>query len=125
MYKLQSNHAPAAVGPYSQAIGTGNLVFLSGQLGLDPQTGQLVEGIQAQTEQAFRNIQHVLAEADLTLDHVVKVLVLLSDIRDFATVNEIYAKQFSEPFPARSAFAVQALPLGALVEIEVIAEKPH
>lgn len=125
MYKLQSNHAPAAVGPYSQAIGTGNLVFLSGQLGLDPQTGQLVDGIQAQTEQAFRNIQHVLAEADLTLDHVVKVLVLLSDIRDFATVNEIYAKQFSEPFPARSAFAVQALPLGALVEIEVIAEKPH
>ena len=125
MYKLQSNHAPAAVGPYSQAIGTGNLVFLSGQLGLDPQTGQLVEGIQAQTEQAFRNIQHVLAEADLTLDHVVKVLVLLSDIRDFATVNEIYARQFSEPFPARSAFAVQALPLGALVEIEVIAEKPH
>lgn len=125
MYKLQSNHAPVAVGPYSQAIGTGNLVFLSGQLGLDPQTGQLVEGIQAQTEQAFRNIQHVLAEADLTLDHVVKVLVLLSDIRDFATVNEIYARQFSEPFPARSAFAVQALPLGALVEIEVIAEKPH
>ncbi|MCW6652731.1 Rid family detoxifying hydrolase [Aerococcaceae bacterium NML210727] len=123
MKVLQSNLAPAAVGPYSQAIETGNLVFLSGQLGIDRQTGQLVDGIEAQTAQAFKNIEYVLAEAGLTLANVVKVLVLLADINDFATVNGIYAEQFSEPYPARSAFAVQALPLGARVEIEVIAEK--
>lgn len=123
MKVLQSNLAPAAVGPYSQAVETGNLVFLSGQLGIDSQTGQLVDGIEAQTAQAFKNIEYVLAEAGLTLANVVKVLVLLADINDFATVNGIYAEQFSEPYPARSAFAVQALPLGARVEIEVIAEK--
>ncbi|MCW6664730.1 Rid family detoxifying hydrolase [Aerococcaceae bacterium NML190938] len=123
MKVLQSNLAPAAVGPYSQAVETGNLVFLSGQLGIDRQTGQLVDGIEAQTAQAFKNIEYVLAEAGLTLANVVKVLVLLADINDFATVNGIYAEQFSEPYPARSAFAVQALPLGARVEIEVIAEK--
>lgn len=123
MKVIQSNLAPAAVGPYSQAIETDNLVFLSGQLGLDRQTGQLVDGIEAQTAQAFKNIEYVLAEAGLTLANVVKVLVLLADINDFATVNSIYAEQFSEPYPARSAFAVQALPLGARVEIEVIAEK--
>ncbi|MCW6658950.1 Rid family detoxifying hydrolase [Aerococcaceae bacterium NML191292] len=123
MKVLQSKLAPAAVGPYSQAVETGNLVFLSGQLGIDRQTGQLVDGIEAQTAQAFKNIEYVLAEAGLTLANVVKVLVLLADINDFATVNGIYAEQFSEPYPARSAFAVQALPLGARVEIEVIAEK--
>ncbi|MCW6662282.1 Rid family detoxifying hydrolase [Aerococcaceae bacterium NML160702] len=123
MKVLQSNLAPAAVGPYSQAVETGNLIFLSGQLGIDRQTGQLVDGIEAQTAQAFKNIEYVLAEAGLTLANVVKVLVLLADINDFATVNGIYAEQFSEPYPARSAFAVQALPLGARVEIEVIAEK--
>ncbi|MCW6675087.1 Rid family detoxifying hydrolase [Aerococcaceae bacterium NML171108] len=123
MKVLQSNLAPAAVGPYSQAVETGHLVFLSGQLGIDRQTGQLVDGIEAQTAQAFKNIEYVLAEAGLTLANVVKVLVLLADINDFATVNGIYAEQFSEPYPARSAFAVQALPLGARVEIEVIAEK--
>lgn len=123
MYKLESDLAPAAVGPYSQAIVTGDLVFLSGQLGLDKTTGQMVDGIKNQTAQAFQNIQYVLAEENLTLDDVVKVTVLLNDIKDFAAVNEIYAEQFNEPYPARSAFAVAALPLGGLVEIEVIASK--
>lgn len=122
MKKLESSKAPQAVGPYSQAIQTGNLIFLSGQLGIDRQTGALVDGVEAQTEQAFRNIEYVLAEANLTLDNVVKVLVLLENIEDFATVNAIYATKFSQPYPARSAFAVKALPLGAKVEIEVIAE---
>lgn len=124
MKQISTHNAPAAVGPYSQGIDTGNLVFLSGQLGLDPQTGKLVEGgVQAQTHQAFKNIQAVLAQADLTTANVVKVLVLLSDINDFAAVNEVYASYFQQPYPARSAFAVAALPLGGLVEIEVIAKR--
>lgn len=123
MYKLESDLAPAAVGPYSQAIVTGDLVFLSGQLGLDKTTGKMLDGIKNQTIQAFQNIRYVLAEENLTLDDVVKVTVLLNDIKDFAAVNEIYAEQFNEPYPARSAFAVAALPLGGLVEIEVIASK--
>lgn len=120
---IESQQAPQAVGPYSQAIDTGNIVFLSGQLGLDRQTGHLQNGLEAQTQQAFANISHVLAELNLNLDHVVKVLVFLADIEDFAKVNEIYATQFSEPYPARSAVAVKNLPLGGLVEIEVIAVK--
>ncbi|NEW63770.1 RidA family protein [Tuanshanicoccus yangjingiae] len=122
--KLESSKAPAAVGPYSQGIQTGNLFYLSGQLGLNPETGKLVEGgVQAQAKQAFENIKQVLASEGLTLDNVVKVLVLLADIQDFAAVNEVYATQFNEPYPARSAFAVAALPLGGLIEIEVIAER--
>ncbi|MBK0348895.1 RidA family protein [Aerococcaceae bacterium zg-ZJ1578] len=124
MKKLESSKAPAAVGPYSQGIQTGNLFYLSGQLGLNPETGKLVEGgVQAQAKQAFENIKQVLASEGLTLDNVVKVLVLLADIQDFAAVNEVYATQFNEPYPARSAFAVAALPLGGLIEIEVIAER--
>lgn len=121
--KVESTKAPDAVGPYSQAIDTGELVFLSGQLGVNKETGKMAEGIEAQTEQVFKNISYVLQEVNLTLDHIVKVTVLLADIGDFAKVNEIYAKQFSAPFPARSAFAVKDLPLGGLVEIEVIAKK--
>lgn len=116
-----SNNAPAAIGPYSQAIKTGNLVYCSGQLGLDPATGNLVDGVVAQTEQAFKNIQAVLAAANLTLAHVVKTTVFLADMADFAAVNEVYGKHFSEPCPARSAIAVKTLPKGGLVEIEVIA----
>ncbi|MBD3948650.1 RidA family protein [Tuanshanicoccus lijuaniae] len=124
MKKLETSKAPAAVGPYSQGIQTGNLFYLSGQLGLNPETGKLVEGgVQAQAKQAFENIKHVLASEGLTLDNVVKVLVLLADIQDFAAVNDVYATQFNEPYPARSAFAVAALPLGGLIEIEVIAER--
>ena len=111
------------MGPYSQAIFNGHFVFLSGQLGIDRQTGELVEGIEAQTKQAFQNISYVLAEANLTLADVVKVTVYLADLADYAVVNDIYAKQFSEPFPARSAFQVAALPLDGAVEIEVIAAR--
>lgn len=123
MYKLEAKDAPDALGPYSQAIVTGDLVFLSGQLGMNKEKGALEEGVEAQTKQAFKNIGAVLAEGKLTLDDVVKVTVLLSDINDFAKVNEVYATQFNEPYPARSAFAVKDIPAGGLVEIEVIASK--
>lgn len=124
MKRLHSDNAPAAVGPYSQGVQTGNLFYLSGQLGLDPVTGKMVEGgVEAQTKQAFKNIQAILESEGLSLANVVKVLVLLADINDFAAVNRIYAEQFSEPYPARSAFQVAALPLGGQIEIEVIAEK--
>lgn len=122
MKPLNSNQAPNAVGPYSQGIRTNSLVFLSGQIGINKETGQLVEGIEAQTRQVFKNISYILQSDGLTLENVVKVVVLLADIEDFALVNEIYAEHFSEPYPARSAFAVKALPLGSLIEIEVIAE---
>lgn len=122
MKRLNSNLAPDAVGPYSQGIRTANLVFLSGQIGINKETGQLVEGIEAQTRQVFKNIAHVLDSEGLTLSNTVKVVVLLSDINDFSRVNEIYAEHFSKPYPARSAFAVKDLPLGSLIEIEVIAE---
>jgi 2-iminobutanoate/2-iminopropanoate deaminase len=120
--KVESSKAPEAVGPYSQAIKTGDFLYLSGQLGIDRTTGKLVEGVEKQTEQAFKNISYVLDEENLTLNDIVKVTVLLDDIDDFATVNKVYAEQFEEPYPARSAFAVQSLPLGGLVEIEVIAK---
>ena len=124
MKKLSTQKAPAAVGPYSQGIQTGNLFFLSGQLGLNPETGKMVEGgIEKQTHQVFKNIQAVLESEGLTLNNVVKVLVLLADINDFAAVNAIYGEYFNEPYPARSAFQVAALPLGGQIEIEVIAER--
>lgn len=124
MKKLSTQKAPAAVGPYSQGIQIGNLFFLSGQLGLNPETGKMVEGgIEKQTHQVFKNIQAVLESEGLTLNNVVKVLVLLSDINDFAAVNAIYGEYFNEPYPARSAFQVVALPLGGQIEIEVIAER--
>lgn len=122
MKEIKTDLAPAALGPYSQGIQTGNLVYLSGQLGLDPQSGNLKEGLEAQTHQAFANIKALLESQGLTLGNVVKVLVLLADIKDFGPVNDIYADYFQEPYPARSAFAVKDLPKGGLVEIEVIAE---
>lgn len=125
MRKLESIQAPEALGPYSQAIVAGDLVFLSGQLGIDRQTGDLVGGVVEQTRQAFTNIGYVLKEENLSLDNVVKVTVLLDDINDFAVVNEEYKKHFTEPYPARSAFAVKDLPAGAKVEIEVIATKKN
>lgn len=120
--KVESNKAPEAVGPYSQAIKTGEFLYLSGQLGIDRSTGKLVDGLEEQTKQAFKNISYILEEEDLALNDIVKVTVLLDNIDDFAKVNEIYATQFEEPYPARSAFAVQSLPLGGVVEIEVIAK---
>ena len=121
---LSTSAAPAALGPYSQAIKAGNMVFCSGQLGIDPATGKLADGVEAQAEQALKNIEHVLAETGATLDDVVKTTVLLADIADFSAVNEVYGSKFSEPYPARSAFQAAAIPAGGLVEIEVIAVLP-
>ncbi len=121
---IHTDKAPAAVGPYSQAISAGNLVMLSGQIPLDPQTGLLVEGdIQAQTRRVFANIQAVLEEAGLTFANVIKTTVFLADIADFAAMNEVYAEYFAEPYPARSAVQIVALPKGAGVEIECICVK--
>lgn len=115
--------APKAIGPYSQAIEAGGMIFLSGQLPIDPATGTMPEGIEAQTRQSFANIKAILAEAGCTVDHIVKTTVYLADMSLFAPMNEVYAQQFSGAFPARSAFAVKELPKQALVEIEVIAVK--
>jgi 2-iminobutanoate/2-iminopropanoate deaminase len=114
--------APRALGPYSQAVRCGNLLFLSGQVGIDPQTGKLVEGgVEAQARQVFRNMAAVLAASGLDCSCLLKTTVFLKDMAHFKTVNEIYAGQVPEPYPARSAVAVKELPLGAEVEIEAIA----
>ena len=124
MKAISTNNAPAAIGPYSQAIESGGLVFASGQLPINPSTGTFPEGgIKEQTRQSILNAQAILESAGCSLSNVVKTTVLLADIADFAAMNEVYASFFSEPFPARSAFAVRDLPKGALVEIEMIAAK--
>jgi len=120
---IQTNGAPAALGPYSQGIRSGDLVFCSGQVGLDPATGELADGVEAQAERALRNLQAVLDAAGLGLDDVVKTTIFLTDIGDFAAVNVIYAKFMPEPPPARSTVGIAALPKGALVEIEAIARR--
>lgn len=120
---ISTASAPGAIGPYSQAVQIGDLVFTSGQLGLIPATGELVSGIEAQTEQALRNVSAILEAAGTGLDKVVKTTVFLNDMNDFAKVNEIYGSFFREPYPARSAVQVARLPKDALVEIEVIASK--
>ncbi len=117
---IASEQAPAALGPYSAGIATGNLAFLSGQLGLDPVTGELADGVVAQAEQALKNVEALLTAAGATFDNVIKTTVFLADIADFNAVNEVYGSRFTEPYPARSAVQVGALPKGALVEIECI-----
>lgn len=122
MTEIKSAAAPAAIGPYSQAIEAGGMVFASGQLPIDPATGSIVEGgIEQQTHQSLRNVQAILEAAGTDLSHVVKTTVFLGSITNFAIMNEVYAQYFREPFPARSAVAVKDLPKGALVEIEVVA----
>ena len=124
MKAIITSKAPAAIGPYSQAIEAGGMVFASGQLPINPATGAFPEGgIKEQTRQSILNAEAILKEAGCSLANVVKTTVLLADIADFAAMNEVYASFFSEPFPARSAFAVRDLPKGALVEIEMIAAK--
>ncbi|MCP4220983.1 MAG: RidA family protein [bacterium] len=119
---IRTKNAPAAIGPYSQAIRTGNLLFLCGQIGLEPSTMKVVEGgVLEQTKQVFKNIEALLSEAGATMDNVVKVTVFLKDMADFKPVNEVYAGFFTEPFPARSAVAVKELPMLVDIEIEVIA----
>ena len=124
MNALSTKNAPAAIGPYSQGIEAGGMVFVSGQLPINPATGEFAEGgIQAEARQSLTNIKNILAEAGMDMGNVVKVTVLLADISNFAAVNEVYAEFFQAPYPARSAFAVAALPKGANIEIEAIAAK--
>ncbi|GAA0373949.1 RidA family protein [Paenibacillus motobuensis] len=120
---IATTSAPGAIGPYSQAVQVGDYIFTSGQLGLIPETGQLAEGIEAQTTQSLRNVSAILEAAGSSLDRVMKTTVFLKDMNDFGKVNEIYGSFFSEPFPARSAIEVARLPKDGLVEIEVIAMK--
>ena len=120
---ISTPKAPAAIGPYSQAIRVGNLIYTSGQIPINPATGQFVEGgIKEQTRQSLTNVKAILEEAGTSMANVIKTTVFMADMADFADMNGIYAEFFAEPFPARSAVAVKTLPNGALVEIEVIAE---
>ncbi|MFR5868978.1 MAG: RidA family protein [Acutalibacteraceae bacterium] len=121
---LHTEQAPAAIGPYSQAIRVGNVVYTSGQIALDPETGALVPGgIDAQAHRVFQNLKAVLASAGCTFENVVKTVVFLTDLADFAAVNEIYAAYFPAPCPARSCVQVAALPKGSKIEVELVAVK--
>ena len=123
MKVISTKKAPAAIGPYSQAIQVGNLVYTSGQIPIDPATDAFAEGgIKEQTRQSLTNVKAILEEAGLSMSNVVKTTVFMADMGDFADMNAVYAEFFSEPYPARSAVAVKTLPKGALVEIEVVAE---
>ena len=117
---IHSKHAPAALGPYSQGVRAGDTVYLSGQLGLDPATGTLVEGIDAQAHQVFRNLRAVAQAAGGELDDVGKLTILMADLADFAKVNEIMATYFKAPYPARATFQVAALPKAARIEVDAI-----
>lgn len=123
--KINTSSAPAALGPYSQAIEAGSFVFVSGQLPIDPVTGQFVgDDIRELTRRSLTNIRNILSAAGLSMADVVKTTVMLADMNDFPAMNEVYGEFFSEPFPARSAFAVRTLPKEGKVEIECIAKKP-
>lgn len=121
---ISTNKAPGAIGPYSQAVEINGFVYTSGQLGLNPETGEFGEGVQEQAKLSLSNVKAILEAAGTSLDHVVKTTVFLKDMNDFAVVNEVYGSFFSEPYPARSAVEVARLPKDGLVEIEVIAVKP-
>lgn len=124
MKQISTNNAPAAIGPYSQAIEHAGTIYVSGQLPIDPATGAFAEGgVEAQTRQSLQNIKSILQEAGSGMDKVVKTTVLLADMGDFAAMNGVYAEFFSAPYPARCAFAVKALPKGAMVEIDCVALK--
>lgn len=124
MNAIHTNNAPAAIGPYSQAIEAAPFVFASGQLPIDPATGAFPEGgVKEQTRQSITNAQRILEAAGLSLENVVKTTVFLADMGDFAAMNEVYAEFFAAPYPARSAVAVKTLPKGALVEVECIAAR--
>jgi 2-iminobutanoate/2-iminopropanoate deaminase len=120
---IQTGGAPAPVGPYSQAIRSGDTVYCSGQIGLDPLTGELAAGVEAQAERSLKNLQAVLDSAGLGFDDVVKTTIFLADVNDFAAVNAIYARFMPDPPPARSTIGVGGLPKGALVEIELVARR--
>ena len=121
---IETQQAPAAIGPYSQAIEAGGTIYVSGQLPINPATGQFAEGgIKELTRQSLTNMQHILQQAGCDMQHVVKTSIFFADMNDFAEMNEVYAEFFKAPFPARSAVAVKTLPKGARVEIECIAVK--
>ena len=120
---IQSSDAPQAIGTYSQAIRSGSAIYLSGQIGLDPRTMQVVDGFEAQAHQVFRNMKAVAAAAGASVDDAVKLTVFLTDLANFARLNEIMAQYFSQPFPARSAVGVSQLPHGAQLEIEAVLVK--
>ncbi len=122
--QVQTSAAPAAIGPYSQAIRVGGFVFTAGQVGAEPSDGSLADGVAAQADRALRNLAAVLAEAGSSFGQVVKTTIFLTDMDDFAAVNEVYASHLQPPFPARSTVTVKALPKGALVEIEMVALAP-
>ena len=121
---IHSPDAPAAIGPYSQAIRAGNTVYLSGQIGLDPKTGTMVAGLEAQARQVFRNLRAIATAAGGGLDDVVKLSILVVDLGGFVKVNEIMATYFREPYPARATYQVSALPRGGLIEVEAIVVLP-
>lgn len=124
MKQISTQNAPAAIGPYSQAIEVNGFVYASGQLPIDPATGSFPEGgVKEQTRQSILNVKAILEEVGLALSNVVKTTVYLADMDDFAAMNEVYSQFFAQPFPARSAIAVKALPKGALVEVEVVAAR--
>lgn len=120
---INTENAPKAIGPYSQAVKSGNTLYISGQIPINPATGTIEPGITEQTEQVMKNIEAILTEAGYTFDNVVKSTCLLSDMKNFAAMNEVYGKYYHTNPPARAAFAVRELPLGVLVEIETIAVK--
>ena len=122
MKTVATDKAPAAIGPYSQAQIVGNLVYTSGQIGIDPSTGAIVEGLEAQAEQVFTNLSELLKAAGSDMSKVVKTTVFIKNMNDFAAINAVYAKYFTEPFPARSCVEVARLPKDVLLECEVIAE---
>ncbi len=118
---VHAQAAPAAIGPYSQAIQTGNMLFASGQLGLNPATGELCNGLEAQADQAMRNMGEILKQAGMTYANIIKTTVFMTDLNDFSTVNAVYQRYFEGAYPARSCVQVAALPKNALVEIECVA----
>lgn len=118
---INTQKAPGAIGPYSQAVRAGDMLFTSGQLGLNPETGVLAEGVRAQADQALKNLGAILCEAGLDYKDVIKTVVFIKNMADFKTVNEVYAQYFTANYPARSCVEVAALPMGGLVEVECVA----
>ncbi|MCI2047584.1 MAG: RidA family protein [Faecalibacterium sp.] len=124
MKVVSTQNAPAAIGPYSQALDTGSMVFVSGQIPVDPATGKMADTVEEQAAQSLSNLKNILAEAGLSMCNVIKTVVFLADLSDFAAVNAVYEKAFTAPFPARSCVQVAGIPKGAKLEIECIAVRP-
>ena len=122
MTEIKTNKAPAAIGPYSQAIVSGNMLFTSGQIPVNPETGEIPEGVEAQANQVFTNLKNLIEAAGARMEKVVKTSVFIKNMDDFGIINEVYAKYFTSPYPARSCVEVAKLPKGVLIEIEAIAE---